>query len=132
MGNSPVPGSEVDDGNIVQLRKLGTLHEGLKIKEPRNYVWRYHWLARKGKHVLSSLGKEHDERPSAKGTQGTSETWIDVAKKDIIAIVHLGEDGTVSQDSWNSILQKAELTKAGSSHLFVKSIWSARAFDVHR
>jgi hypothetical protein len=124
-------GSDVDDGSIVQLRKLGTLHEGLKTKEPRTYVWRYHWLARKGKHVLSSVGREHDEQPSAKGTGGTSETWIDVAKKDIIAIVHLGEDGMVSQDSWNLILQKSELAKAGSSHLFVKSIWCTSGFDAH-
>ena len=51
-------GSEMDDGDTIQLRKLGTFHENTKTKTPREYVWRYHWLAKRGKHVLAPVGKE--------------------------------------------------------------------------
>ena len=108
---------------VLQLRQMDTLHRQSVTRTPREYVWRYHWTARKGKHVLAKQGKSYGAKPSAKNTGGLTPSYVHVNNEDILGTVHLNADGSVENDSWTALMNVVQSTREGLNHLFVRTIW---------
>ena len=105
--------------NTLKLRKLDTFHRFRSRREPRDYVWRYFWESRRGKNVLAGVSAMHDTKPTAKNTGGLTPFYVDVAKHDVIAVIHLNLDNTIHVDSWNDMLRAVDLHRPEASSLFI-------------
>ena len=125
LGNWGV-GQFLDEGEYreggVRLRRLGTLHYGSRSRTPREYVWRYHWTAQRGRDVLAKQGRMPTARPSAKNTGRLSPTVVDLKYEDILGPVHLNKDGTIENDSWTALMNSIQDNRPTLTRLFVKSI----------
>ena len=106
----------------LRLRRLGTLHYGSRSRTPREYVWRYHWTAQRGRDVLAKQGKGPAARPSAKNTGRLSPSTVEVSYDDILGPVHLNADGTIENDSWSALMNAVQSNRPSLQQLFVKLV----------
>ena len=111
--------SQEDCGeSVCRLRRMGTLHYGSRSRGPREYVWRYHWTAQRGRHVLAKQGKSPGARPSAKNTGRLVPSFVDVEHEQVLGPVHLNGDGTIENDSWTALMNSVRETRPTLESLF--------------